>query len=178
MGTARNYQDIAEGFSAIARRYCAIVDTARSLDKDQLLLQIYGILPDLISVAIHFPDADPWDRDGEGDADIENSEKVPTARMTDEDWRVLYDTLTQKLGDSNGHWDVFNPASADHEVVYRSLADDVVDIYSDLKEPLVLFDKSEITSEMAIWEWHLSFTSHWGHHAIGALKAIHCMLHY
>jgi Domain of unknown function (DUF5063) len=178
MGTARKYQDIAEGFSAIARQYCAIVDTARSLDKDQLLLQIYRILPDLISAAIHFPDADPWDREGEGDADIGNPEKAPTARMTDEEWRVLCDILTQKLGDNNRHWDVFNPASADHEVVYGGLADDISDIYRELKEPLVLLDKSEITSEMAIWYWQLGFTSHWGHHAIEALKAIYCILHY
>jgi len=178
MDASRNFQDVAERFGAVARRYCALVEAASSLEKRQLLGRVYEVLPDLISAAIHFPDANPWDREAEGDADIEKPEKAPAAQMTREEWRVLYESLTQKLGDNNGHWDVFNPASAEHEIVYGSLADDIADIYRDLREPLVLLDKNEITFEMAIWDWQLGFTSHWGHHAIEALKAIHCILHY
>jgi hypothetical protein len=68
------------------------------------------------------------------------------------------------------------PTSKDNEVIRGTLADDIADVYRDVKESLLLMDKNAITSELAIWNWRLLFYSHWGDHAISALRTIHNLL--
>lgn len=60
-----------------------------------------------------------------------------------------------------------NPCIAD-------LADDMADIWRDLKPGLKQFDAGLV--EAAVWEWRNSFQGHWGHHAASAIFALHCWL--
>lgn len=63
----------------------------------------------------------------------------------------------------NGYWDVFDPLlEAEKEPVWNSLADDLADIYQDIKEDLVLFDAGQV--EEAVWQWRFHFLIHWGKH--------------
>lgn len=66
--------------------------------------------------------------------------------------------------------DVFNPLK-DTEPVTSNLADDLADIYRDIKGGLVLFDSQHPID--AAWEWRFGFQTHWGHHLVGAQRAIH-----
>jgi hypothetical protein len=95
--------------------------------------------------------------------------------MTDEQWRQLYDLLKEKLGDWDLYWQVFNPTT-DKEADCGTLADDIADIYRDLKEGLVLNEKRLARPEDVIWEWRLLYYSHWGKHAIDAMLTIHFRL--
>lgn len=52
------------------------------------------------------------------------------------------------------------------------LADDLADIWRDLKKGLVLFNAGHVPA--AAWEWRQGFWQHWGHHAVGGLYALHC----
>jgi hypothetical protein len=66
----------------------------------------------------------------------------------------------------------FDPlAVPPEEPVEGSLADDVSDIYSDLKQGLSLYDAGH-TSE-AGWQWNFSFLTHWGKHLTSAQCALH-----
>jgi hypothetical protein len=53
------------------------------------------------------------------------------------------------------------------------LGDDLLDIYKDIKEGLVLFDAGDANE--ALWHWSFLHKIHWGRHAVGALFALHCM---
>jgi Domain of unknown function (DUF5063) len=55
-------------------------------------------------------------------------------------------------------------------MIHGSLADDLADIYRDLKKGLILSEKT--SAEDALWNWRLHFDFHWGNHAMSALKAI------
>jgi hypothetical protein len=73
---------------------------------------------------------------------------------------------------SDGYWDVFAPLNEeDTESVFNSLADDLADIYRDLKRGLLLYNQGHIVE--AIWEWRFNFDIHWGTHLVGAQRAIH-----
>jgi hypothetical protein len=176
MGLAENFRGTATQFGAVARRYCALVDVSVDLEKDQFLLQMYRILPDLLVEAIRLPDTDPWKRNEEEDGSVDFPAKDASAQMSHEEWSALYNLLKEKLGHDDLYWTVFDPTSEDNEVIRGTLADDLADVYRDVKESLLLMDKNAITAELAIWNWRLHFYSHWGDHAMSALRTIHNLL--
>jgi hypothetical protein len=171
MSIAEDYAGIAERFSAIARKYCDIVDSSSNLEKPELLTRIYDVLPTLIDAAIHLPEAGTLvdvadDEQNEGSVDAHRTLSI------DADARhKRYRSLQEKLGEADSYRVVFN-AAKDSEAIYASLADDIADIYRDLKEGLVLMENNAALQN-ALWEWRFGFDSHWGHHAMSALKTIH-----
>lgn len=176
MGLSENFRDMATRFGAVARRYCTLVDGAADLEKDQFLLQMYRILPDLIVEAIRLPDTDPWKRNEEEDGSDDFPANDTSEEMGYEDWSVIYNLLKEKLGHDDLYWTVFDPTSDDNEVIRGTLADDMAGIYRNLKDSLLPMDKNLIIAEVAIWNWRLLFYSHWGDHAISALRTIHKLL--
>lgn len=69
------------------------------------------------------------------------------------------------------YWEVFNPYTFEAPVT-GSLSDDLLDIYFDVSRGLELW-KSRAPPAATIWEWRFAFDSHWGDHAIDALRALH-----
>jgi hypothetical protein len=58
------------------------------------------------------------------------------------------------------------------EPVVGDLADDLTDVYVDLKGGLALLDRS--SEPEAVWHWRYLFGIHWGRHATSALRVLHC----
>ncbi len=174
MSNTPNYAATAVRFAAIAQEFCGAVDSASDLDRIELLLQIYRILPHLISEAIRLPDVELSE-----DEDLEEaSRKAQTRarlRLSDAQWNTLYKSLKVKLGESNVYWQVFDPTK-DDEAIHGSLADDIADIYRDLKDGLVLNEAHLALPEENIWHWRFGYYSHWGKHAIDALRTTHFLL--
>lgn len=161
----------AERFAVIARKYCAIVDSAPGLEKSDLLARIYEVLPALIDAAVHLPDLSISD-DTEDEPDESPAQPPPTARMADDEWQKLYRSLKEKLGDADLYWMVFD-AVKNTEAISGSLADDIAGIYRDLREGIVLMEENRASPHDVIWEWRFGFDSHWGEHAMSALKTIY-----
>jgi len=68
---------------------------------------------------------------------------------------------------------IFDPQSVPPEdPVIGDLADDIADIHRDLSEGLSLYDQGHYPE--AEWSLWFSFQSHWGRHATGAIRALHC----
>lgn len=67
---------------------------------------------------------------------------------------------------------VFSPLEIDKEdePVMGFLPDDLTDIYIDLHEGLGVYESGH--QQDAYFDWSWSYKSHWGSHAINALKAI------
>ena len=65
----------------------------------------------------------------------------------------------------------FNPLVVPaEEPVTAGLADDLADIWRDVKRGLILYESG--ATEAAVWEWRFHFSAHWGHHACGSLYAL------
>ena len=75
-------------------------------------------------------------------------------------------------------WTVFDPLKLGGEdPVVTTLSDCLADIWRDLKPGLEAMDANrERYQNDALWEWTFSFQTHWGRHAIDALRAIHFQL--
>ena len=174
MNTRESNADAADRFRAIAERFCSVVDAAPNMDRTDVLVRMYRILPELIGEAIRLPDVT---LSNENDQPDEQAACEPRAsvRMNDEQWRQIYNSLKEKLGDWDGYMQVFDPTT-DKEAIFGTLADDIADIYRDLREGLVLRQREETPPEEIIWNWRLLYYSHWGKHAIDALLTIHFRL--
>ena len=166
--------EIASRFAGIVNRFCSVVDSASGMERADLLLQIYRILPKLVDEAIGLPDIELSDYDEpiEGGGRVARRANV---RQSLQQWDQLYSLLKEKLGDWDRYSQVFDPTE-DKEAIPGSLADDIADIYGDLKEGLVRSETQQAQPEDIIWSWRLLFYSHWGKHAIDALLAIHFRL--
>jgi len=172
MNVPADNAEAAKRFSLIAQQFCALVDSVPRLDRGELLVRLYRLLPQLISEAIALPNVELGD-DGDQAEGTRKSAPPAKSRLSHEQWTELYNRLRETLGDCDLYWQVFDPTK-DNEAIHGSLADDVADIYRDLKEGLD--DIHLARSEDAIWEWRLGFSSHWGKHAIDSLRTIHFRL--
>jgi len=165
MDMSNNNADVADRFGAVAKRFCSVVDSASSMDRTEFIARIYRILPKLIDEAVSLPDVESSDSD----------HKKSPINSRRQEWDRLYHSLKEKLGDWNLYRQVFDPTQ-DTEAIFGSLADDIADIYRDLKDGLALNETHRSEPEDAIWEWRLLFQSHWGKHAMDALLTIHLLL--
>jgi hypothetical protein len=174
MSSPPNSAEVANRFASIAREFCGVIDSAPNLDKTELLLEVYKILPRLIVEAINLPDVELSD-----DESQEEETKKWQARsrmsLSSAQWDQLHESLKEKPGEVTLYWEVWDPTKHS-EPIYGSLADDFADIYRDLKEGLNLSEAHQALPEDNIWEWRLGYYSHWGKHAIDALRTIHFLL--
>jgi len=164
--------EIADRFGALAQEFCSLVDSASQKDRTTLLVEIYRVLPRLIHEAMCLPMIKTAEEDDESEG---QSSSRPRVRITEEKWGELYHLLKEKLGDWDLYWQVFDPTT-DKEAVCGTLADDIADIYRDLKEGLSLREEHLAPPKDIIWSWRLLYYSHWGKHAIDALLTIHFRL--
>lgn len=141
-----------ETFVREARAYCSFVETASQLRLPDRLPAARDRLLALYSAALSLPSVEP------DDADASSSPDPP------EGWPAF--------GEKDIYWEVFDPYDHENtEPVAGSLADDVLDVYRDIRRGLAMWDDSQ--KQDAIWEWRFHFDVHWGDHAIDALRALH-----
>ncbi|GAC1620941.1 MAG: hypothetical protein PVS2B2_19200 [Candidatus Acidiferrum sp.] len=174
MSTPSNNAEVASRFASIAQEFCSAIDYAPKLDRTELLLQIYRILPQLISGAISLPNVELKEDESQEEESSRSQTRVGL-RLSDAHWSQLDEFLKAKLGNLNLYWEVWDPTK-DNEAIHGSLADDFADIYRDLKEGLNLSEAHRALPEDNIWHWRFGYYSHWGKHAIDALRTIHFLL--
>jgi hypothetical protein len=121
---------------------------------DEALAELYGRVHHLPS-----PELPQEERDSE--------------RMPKEEWWAIYERLRSALGAFDTFWATWDPFSGALEEDPLSLADALADIYRDLQQGLQLYDDGRFAE--AAFEWSIGFWSHWGRHAVDAIRAIHLL---
>ena len=90
--------------------------------------------------------------------------------MADLDARFeLYTHLRMLLGDKDSYWMAFDVAQ-DGQSMSGSLADDLTDIYCELKHGLRLVDREP---SKAMDDWCSGFRMHWGQHLMDAERHLY-----
>lgn len=89
--------------------------------------------------------------------------------LTHDDWTETFERFgVLPVGYYGGVCDPLEVPAGD--TALGDLADDLADIWRDLKEGLLLFDKGERNA--GGFSWQDSFDTHWGQHAADALAVI------
>jgi len=135
----------------LARRYCGLIDTS-GRERSSWLREISELLPRL-QAAI---------------ASLDGQHADASAYLTpDLDARFeLFSHLRELLGERDAYWLEFDQAG-DSQSMTGSLADDLTDIYCELKHGLRLIDDD---AQQAIKGWIDGYEVHWARHLADAQR--------
>jgi hypothetical protein len=139
---------------AVARHYCVLVESLQE-GNTQWLEEVASLLPRLHAAVAGL-----------------NLPKPDNAHHTvsDLDARFeLYTHLRQLLGERDAYWMEFDVAG-DGQTMSGSLADDLTDIYCELKSGLRLLDAEP---DKAVEDLHTGFHLHWGQHLLDAERHLY-----
>jgi hypothetical protein len=157
-----DHDDIAR-FRDVAADYLACIDAAGDQGADRTMRTAAAILGGLYAAAINLPQVE------------HEVDDVSDGTEPGDAWEALY----RRLGDAGVgtyYWQL-DPFLGDRpgEEGVGDLADDLADIYLDLRRGFAILDAGASIND-AVWDWRFSFESHWGQHAVDALRVIHALL--
>jgi len=139
-------------FYKLAEAYCRYVaENEISNDSAPFLMKL---LMELYLSALNLPESGPETID-HSSSDLDEHADV---RISD----MIHDR----------YWEVFDPYIQE-EPVCGSLADDLSDIAADLQRGIKEYDSGRIGN--AVFEWKFGLNSHWGNHAVNALRVLHAI---
>lgn len=98
--------------------------------------------------------------------------------LSRDEWRRVMEMIAGVLGDQRYYWACFDPSEplgSQQEPGCGDLADDLADIYGDVKPGLLAWEtgKDEYLPRV-VFDWgDVLFDSHWGVHAVDAMRALH-----
>ncbi len=114
--------------------------------------------------------------------DVELPDDAPnvpdTLDVTQNEWKQVFDLIGNILGEQVGYWAYFDPTEppdSAEQPVFGNLANDLADIYRDIKPGLRAWATGDnIYLPSIVFDWKFpNFGSHWGVHAVSALRALH-----
>jgi Domain of unknown function (DUF5063) len=154
--------DPVAAFRPVAERYVSAVEMAGERSQEDLFAALVRVLLELYVAALELPKP------------AGEPAGLPEERVTHEQWKEVFDRLQAALGASDVYWTV--PCwDGEEDASLGTLADDLADIYRDVKEGLELA-ASGASEEVVLDQWRDSFWMHWGEHAVEALRVIHARL--
>jgi hypothetical protein len=146
-----------EAFHEVAQRFCAWAEAPPG-DSDDDLYWAMRHVADLYAALLAMPGADH-----DADAPDRFVDKTEHERVYDRFKRLPL----QYYGE------VFDTTKVPpEEPSLGDLADDLLDIYTDVKAGLLHYAEGHIVQ--AVWQWQFTWGVHWGRHATSALRAMHC----
>ncbi len=159
------YSQAAIEMFTVANEYCIFIESAQQYPQEEVRRYLNKILPLMYlkgsllpEVEVEYPEA---------------NERYVTA----EQWEVLFNELRFYLANS----DIFvsiDPTGDASEITRQSLAENLTDIYQDMKDFVLLFSKeSAAAKENALNSVAALFRSHWGHRVLNSLNYLHYILH-
>jgi hypothetical protein len=157
--TNNDLEQTISRFRQAAFEFVGIVEAFGKFPREVFLAMISDSLAELYSSALRLPLVEP---------DTAETDDAPFGTL---EWVTLFNSLREKIGSHDGYWTVFD-STEKCDPVQGSLAGDISEIYSDLKDAILILQTGAPNRD-SLWELRFSFRSHWAKHALGALTAIH-----
>ncbi len=147
-----------QDLSGVARNYCALIESVDRVDS-VWLDKLWRLLPRLHVAVIAVDSA----RAGRPGLQIE---------MDMESRFLMFSRLHRLLGDRDAYWMEYD-IQQDMSEMSGSLADDITDIYYELKLALAQLDNDPDHPGRAADMLRHSFVQHWGQHLIDAERHLY-----
>ena len=149
----------------VANEYCLFVEKLTSYQKDDTLLYFSRIAPLLYLKGSLLPDIEVNDTDA--------NERF----VTEEQWLGLYKDAKAFFGVNNEFFDNDNIKLLGNEVTQQELSEIIADIYQDLKDFILLYQKEGLAAkENAVFSCRHLFKNHWGKKVISLMKVMNYYL--
>ena len=142
---------------AVAEDFCHLIDSKLQLSDDSLD-QLFTLMPRLHAAVTALNAYDTGE--------------IPPNEVDLDDRFEVYSRLRRMLGERDSYWLEFDAApEAMH--MSGSLADDLTDIYFDLRYGLELLD--EVWPQRAAQAWQSTYRMHWGQHLVDAERHLYAL---
>ena len=146
----------------ISNELCLLIDSIEKYEKSDVLNILHRLLPLLyLKASLLKPVAA---------SNPDSAERI----VTEEQYELIYQSLKKLLGSD----DLFYVIQTKDIPVKASLAEYITDVYQDIKDFLMLYQKSSISAkENAINECVTLFKRHWGPRLLTSLQTMHAMIY-
>lgn len=149
----------------VANEYCHFIEKAHHYETKDVLEYLQKIFPLLYLKGCLLPQV---------------VAQVPEANerfVTEESWEIIFNELRNKFKPQDEFWTVDHADFQDNEPIKESLAENLTDMYQDLKDFVLLYSKgTESAKENAVQDCKLFFETHWGYRLVQSQKYIHNMI--
>jgi hypothetical protein len=147
----------------VANEYCLFLDKAENYDRQDILLFLQKICPLIYIKSSLLPVIEIEDED------------AAEHFVTEEEWEGVFNTLHLKFGEDDIYYFIDPHERSNTDPVKASLAENFTDIYQDLKDFVLLYQKPRKASmEYAVFECKRLFETRYGFRLVRA----HAILHY
>ncbi|MCU1509464.1 MAG: hypothetical protein JWQ12_1729 [Glaciihabitans sp.] len=160
-----------------AEAYCRVIEAASGTDRITFVNEVAVSLSMAVAAAYRLPDLD---------LDSGSAVEDPHERISPEQWFSRMKDIQRVVEDWDNYWTTINAYRLDdatglpdpeldtfeEKAANLSLADALADIWRDLRNGLDSLSRG-VSPEEVTWDWRFTFKTHWGSHAVDALRAIH-----
>jgi hypothetical protein len=149
----------------VANEYCLFLEKADNYDRQDILLFLQKICPLIYIKASLLPSIELTDED------------AAEHFVAEEEWEGMFNSLHLKFENDDLYYFI-DPHERSHtDPVKASLAENFTDIYQDLKDFVLLYQKPRKASmEFAVYECKRLFETHYGFRLVRAHFALHYLL--
>lgn len=145
----------------VANDFCIFTESVKGKELDEIIGYYQKVLPLLYIKGALIPEILP------------NDPSANVKFVSEEHWQEVFFALEEKFGNADKYW--FPDQS--NELMKESIADNIADIYQDMKDYVVLFQDARLASkENAVADLKYLFEVHWGLRITKAMNAIHLIL--
>ncbi len=153
-------------FWAVAKEFCNLVETASKMDSHRFMETMLRLLSLMYLKGSLLPYITPKDEN--------QNERF----VNEEQWEKIYLSLKELLGkddafEREARLDEIDPGQ-ENILVTGSLAEHITDIWQDIKDFILLYNKTNILAkENAVWACFLLFRANWGYKTAEIIKSLH-----
>mgnify|MGYP001317731435 CR=1 FL=1 len=148
----------------VANEYCLFMEKAEDYSAEELFGFLQKISPLIYLKSALLPDIDVED------------ENALEHYVTEEQWEYMFNILYNKFGEQDQFYFVDLQEKSHNDPVKGSLAESYTDIYQDMKDFLLLYQKPmKSFKENAVKECKRLFETRYGYILLKAQSAVHCL---
>ena len=150
----------------VANDFTLFIEKVDGYSREQIITYLQRILPIIYLKASLLPDIKVKDEDA-----IEHY-------ITEENWESLFNVIHTKLGEEDFYYYIDLNEQTQQDAIKASIAENIADIYQDLKDFILLFQKPIQTfQENAVKECKHLFQTRYGYSLVNCHTAIHYMIY-
>ncbi len=150
----------------VSNEYCMFIEKAYDYSKEDILQYIHRMAPLLYLKGSLLPEIK-----------IENPEAYERF-VTEEVWENIFNELRNKFSKDDEFWFIDEVTFNGDEIAKGSMAEQLTDIYQDLKDFVFLYNKNTSDAILnAVAECRHLFHTNWGYKIIRIQKQVHHLLY-
>ena len=156
-------------FVTVANEFCTFTESVNDLQRGDFLGKLQKMLPLLYLKASLLPAIN----------ELDDSEDSPEKFVTESDYNFILRKLSSKMGEFDSYPEIFEPGITLGEAnVEANISENVADIYQDLKDFVLLYQKPLLTSkENSVRDCRYLFETRTGTALVHAHQVIHSLMY-